>query len=100
MTHSFHTSHTHILEVKGQESSRNTHMLLLSCATAAKQMKSVSLPKMGVARFSTRETVEGKPATMHTIPSKKVEWGATARMGASLLLTCLPFTTTLKPMQK
>lgn len=62
--------------------------------------ESYSRPKMGVARFSTRETVEGKPATMHTIPSKKVEWGATARMGASPLLTWVPFTTTRKPMQK
>jgi hypothetical protein len=55
---------------------------------------------MGVARFSTRDTVEGRPATMQTIPSKKVEWGATARMGASRLLTCFPFTTTRKPMAK
>lgn len=62
--------------------------------------KIFSLPKMGVARFSTRDTVDGKPATMHTMPSKKVEWGATARIGASLLLTCLPLITTLKPIQK
>lgn len=63
-------------------------------------LQRISRPKMGVARFSTRETVEGSPATMHTIPSKKVEWGATARIGASLLLTWVPFTTTRKPMQK
>lgn len=62
--------------------------------------KSILLPKMGVARFSTRETVEGRPATTQTIPSKKVEWGATARMGASWLLACLPLTTTRKPMLK
>lgn len=71
----------------------------ISSGEAAKR-RSISRPKMGVARFSTRETVEGKPATMHTIPSKKVEWGATARMGASLLLTWVPFITTRKPMQK
>ena len=78
----------------------DTYALHFPVLNKQSKMKRFSLPKMGVARFSTRETVEGRPATMHTIPSKKVEWGATARMGASPLPTCLPLTTTLKPMQK
>lgn len=58
------------------------------------------LPKIGVDMVSERDTVEGRPAMMHTMASKKLEWGATAKMGASPLLTFLPLTTTRKPRLK
>lgn len=59
-----------------------------------------SRPNIGVDSVSERDTVEGSPAMMHTMASKKLECGAQARMGASALVACLPFTTHRKPRPK
>lgn len=55
------------------------------------------LPVKGLSPLSLRTIMDGKPVTYVIPASRKVECGATTRMGASFLDACRPFTMSFMP---
>lgn len=58
------------------------------------------LPNTGVDKFSALDTIDGIPVRAQIMASKKLEWGAATKIGASGRLATFPFTLTWNPITK